>query len=143
MRIKQIELNGFKSFMERTVLELPAGVTAIVGPNGNILAGTKSYGAYRIRDKAGSARRLSGALRIPATGTTADSIRLPAYSLQAKSSKHVVLDAALDDLSKEQLVAIVDWSTTACDVVAIAKHTPIEWEVAPGTPTRVSRLDFT
>ena len=108
-----------------------------------ILAGTKSYGAYRIRDKAGSARRLSGALRIPATGTTADSITLPAYSLQAKSSKHVVLDAALDDLSKEQLVAIVDWSTTACDVVAIAKHTPIEWEVAPGTPTRVSRLDFT
>src|SRR5437870_10641893 len=34
MRIKQIELNGFKSFMERTVLELPSGVTAIVGPNG-------------------------------------------------------------------------------------------------------------
>ncbi len=34
MRIKQIELNGFKSFMSRTVLELRAGVTAIVGPNG-------------------------------------------------------------------------------------------------------------
>ncbi|HEV7733595.1 MAG TPA: chromosome segregation protein SMC [Candidatus Binatia bacterium] len=34
MRIKQLELNGFKSFMERTVLELPLGVTAIVGPNG-------------------------------------------------------------------------------------------------------------
>src|SRR5215813_10845143 len=34
MRIKQIELNGFKSFMARTVLELPPGVTAIVGPNG-------------------------------------------------------------------------------------------------------------
>src|SRR5262249_50651930 len=34
MRIKQIELTGFKSFMDRTVLELPAGVTAIVGPNG-------------------------------------------------------------------------------------------------------------
>src|SRR5262249_59274829 len=34
MRIKQIELNGFKSFMERTVLELPPGVAAIVGPNG-------------------------------------------------------------------------------------------------------------
>src|SRR5512135_244353 len=34
MRIKQIELNGFKSFMDRTVLELPPGVTAIVGPNG-------------------------------------------------------------------------------------------------------------
>ena len=34
MRIKQIELNGFKSFMARTALELPLGVTAIVGPNG-------------------------------------------------------------------------------------------------------------
>jgi chromosome segregation protein len=34
MRIKQIELTGFKSFMERTVLELPGGVTAVVGPNG-------------------------------------------------------------------------------------------------------------
>jgi chromosome segregation protein len=34
MRIKQIELNGFKSFMEPTVLELPKGVTAVVGPNG-------------------------------------------------------------------------------------------------------------
>ena len=27
MRIKQIELNGFKSFLERTVLELPPGVS--------------------------------------------------------------------------------------------------------------------
>jgi chromosome segregation protein len=34
MRIKQIELTGFKSFLERTVLELPSGVTGIVGPNG-------------------------------------------------------------------------------------------------------------
>ena len=34
MRIKQLELNGFKSFMARTVLEFPPGVTAIVGPNG-------------------------------------------------------------------------------------------------------------
>src|SRR3989454_8147405 len=34
MRIKRIELNGFKSFLERPVLELPLGVTAIVGPNG-------------------------------------------------------------------------------------------------------------
>src|SRR5690242_21005786 len=34
MRIKQIELTGFKSFMEQTVLELPSGVTGIVGPNG-------------------------------------------------------------------------------------------------------------
>src|SRR3989442_306043 len=40
MRIKQIELNGFKSFMERTVLELPAGVNAVGRADG---VGTKAY----------------------------------------------------------------------------------------------------
>ena len=34
MRIKQIELTGFKSFVDQTTLELPSGVTGIVGPNG-------------------------------------------------------------------------------------------------------------
>jgi len=34
VRIKRIELSGFKSFVQSTVLEFPLGVTAIVGPNG-------------------------------------------------------------------------------------------------------------
>jgi len=34
MRIKRIEITGFKSFLERTTLTFDAGVTAIVGPNG-------------------------------------------------------------------------------------------------------------
>ncbi|MBI4515827.1 MAG: chromosome segregation protein SMC [Deltaproteobacteria bacterium] len=34
MRIKQLELVGFKSFAERTVLSFPSRITGIVGPNG-------------------------------------------------------------------------------------------------------------
>ena len=34
MRLTRVEILGFKSFSERTVLDLPPGLTAIVGPNG-------------------------------------------------------------------------------------------------------------
>lgn len=34
MRLKQLELGGFKSFAHRTVLDFPAGIAAVVGPNG-------------------------------------------------------------------------------------------------------------
>ena len=34
MRIKRLELTGFKSCVDRTVLDFPRGVTGIVGPNG-------------------------------------------------------------------------------------------------------------
>src|SRR5687768_115348 len=34
MRLKRLELFGFKSFADRTVLEFPHSLTGIVGPNG-------------------------------------------------------------------------------------------------------------
>jgi len=34
VKLKRIELQGFKSFVDRTVLEFDAGITAILGPNG-------------------------------------------------------------------------------------------------------------
>ena len=35
MYLKRLEMQGFKSFADRTVLELMPGVTAVIGPNGS------------------------------------------------------------------------------------------------------------
>ncbi len=34
MRLKKMEITGFKSFVDRSAIQFPAGVSAIVGPNG-------------------------------------------------------------------------------------------------------------
>lgn len=35
MKLRRVEINGFKSFGKKTVLEFPEGISAIVGPNGS------------------------------------------------------------------------------------------------------------
>ena len=34
MKLKKLEMSGFKSFVDKTSIEFPAGVSAVVGPNG-------------------------------------------------------------------------------------------------------------
>ena len=35
MYSKRMELQGFKSFADRTVLDLKPGITSVIGPNGS------------------------------------------------------------------------------------------------------------
>jgi len=34
MKVRKLEINGFKSFSEKAVIEFPPGIAAFVGPNG-------------------------------------------------------------------------------------------------------------
>ena len=34
MKLKKLEISGFKSFFDKAVIDFPAGITAVVGPNG-------------------------------------------------------------------------------------------------------------
>jgi hypothetical protein len=104
------------------------------------------YAAYRVQETAGQARRLSELLRVAGGAAsnvhvTSDLYSLPVGAVDAAAGT-LILDATLETLSRDQTVAIVDWASGRCDVLPVAAHTPISWEVTPGTPTRASRLEF-
>jgi len=112
---------------------------------------TAPYAAYRVLATAATARRIESVLQIPASGTTVAELSLgslTAYSSispVAKDGTSIIVDRPLEDLSAHKLVAIVDWvgkTGPTCDVVEVTAHAFVDWEVAPGTPTRVSRLTF-
>ncbi|MFG2503001.1 hypothetical protein ACGFSB_32940 [Streptomyces sp. NPDC048441] len=107
---------------------------------------TTPFAAYRVLATAGSARRLTDLVHLSATGTPTNvPLGSPFYNTTTDaplSARHLVLDAALEELSAQRTVALVDWQTGACDIVTADRHAPVDWLAAPGTRTRASRLDF-
>jgi hypothetical protein len=102
---------------------------------------TEAYAAYRVLASAGQARRLTKVVTIDnSTVSTAD--LTSAYTDAIFTNTSIVLDAALEQLSAGQTVAIVGWDDAACDIVTVQSHTPVSWEVAPGTTARASKLGF-
>ena len=55
MFLKRLELQGFKSFADKTVLDFSSGIAAVVGPNGS----GKSNITDAIREDYGPRARLS------------------------------------------------------------------------------------
>ena len=90
MKLKRLEIEGFKSFCDRTVLEFHQGITAIVGPNGtgksNILdsirwvLGEQSAKALRGQEMAdvifhgAAGRRASGMAEVSLTFTDCETV---------------------------------------------------------------------
>jgi hypothetical protein len=103
------------------------------------------YAAYRIEETAAEARRLTDVLQV--TGTTVDKAPVSGlYTLEVEAvdadAGTLILDATLETLSRDQTVAIVAWASGSCDVLPVKTHSPVTWEVTPGTPTRASKLEF-
>jgi len=104
MHFKQLEITGFKSFPDRTLLRLEPGITAIVGPNGcgksNLLDAMRwVLGEQSARELRGSTmqdvifngsdnRRPSGVAEVSLTFDNSDS-RLPVDFSEVQISRRV------------------------------------------------------
>ncbi|MEU4998017.1 baseplate J/gp47 family protein [Streptomyces sp. NPDC021622] len=107
---------------------------------------TTPFAAYRVLATAGGARRLTDLVHLSATGS-ATNVPLGDQFYDKPgdvplSARHLVLDTALEELSAQRTVALVDWQSDACDILRADRHTPVDWRAAPGTRTRASRLEF-
>jgi hypothetical protein len=103
---------------------------------------TAPYAAYRVLGTASVARQIDEVLSVTSDSASPVSIQSSALSNPILDGTKIVLDRPLEDLSKDQLVAVVDWKANKCDVVGVSNHWFTHWDIVPGTPTRVSALQF-
>ncbi|MDP3940141.1 MAG: chromosome segregation protein SMC [Deltaproteobacteria bacterium] len=117
MKIKNLELCGFKSFVDRTVFEFPTGITAVVGPNGcgksNIVDAIRwsmgEMSAKHLRGKSmedvifnGSAKRSPvNMAEVTITFSTEDGIAPPQY---AGFSEISITRRVFRDMESEYLI---------------------------------------
>lgn len=122
MRIKRVEIIGFKSFCDRTVLSIEAEVTSVVGPNGcgksNIVDAIRwamgEQSAKHLRGKAmediifsgsesrGPASMAEVSLTFDEVGFSHEKLELARHSVQAEAlSAEQQLDALVPEASTE------------------------------------------
>lgn len=133
-----LNVEGHESELGTTLVEFDRDMSELMAD-----ATTTPYAVYRVRDQATVARRVASVLSI--SGTTVSTVSLGSkYTVAPSDKRYVVLDRRLDDLSRESLVAVVDWAGTTAggDIVRVANHEPIDWEVVPGTTVPASKLTF-
>src|SRR5262245_58062785 len=116
MRIKRVEIIGFKSFCDRAVVEIGESITGVVGPNGcgksNIVDAIRwcmgEQSAKHLRGKAmedvifaGSESR--GASPMAEVSLTFDDVGFSHEALElARNSDEAQADRALDGFSSEE-----------------------------------------
>ena len=87
MYLKELTINGFKSFAKKDELEFSAPITAIVGPNGS----GKSNVAESFRFVLGGPCQLHGCAPCPQLGSWASrlGVIICAMSISGKNQHHV------------------------------------------------------
>ena len=69
MYLKKIEMQGFKSFADKTVIELKQGITTVIGPNGSGKSNISDAIRWVLGEQSSKALRCSKSLDIIFAGT--------------------------------------------------------------------------
>jgi chromosome segregation protein len=155
MRIKRVEVIGFKSFSDRAVIEIDTAVTAVVGPNGcgksNIVDAIRwcmgEQSAKHLRGKAmedvifagsesrGPSPMAEVSLTFDDVGFSHETLELARHSDQASTEQ--ALDALVpdgDDADAPEAPAVADVADAADVVPEAEPRTEGTWVDADGKP---------